>query len=148
MDNKLKVNLTECKNIVQNCTEHIWMKAMGPVNFIHIWCHLSTSSLRKFSVILIGQGGLQLVQLVETNENYQPFPLELILLSPPHEKVASPSPFFIVWNIFNIKACCIIVLAGLGWLQMKKCFHSNTKFYCQFKSISFGELSQHFCPCL
>jgi len=55
---------------------------MGPVDFIHICCHLSTSSLRKFSLILTGQGGPQSwTKLVETNENYQPFPLVLILLS-------------------------------------------------------------------
>jgi len=71
---------------------------MGPVNFIHIWCHLSTSSLRKFSLILIGQGGLQLVQLVETNENYQPSPLELILLSPLMKGSPPPFPFFNVGN--------------------------------------------------
>jgi len=36
-------------------------------------------------------------------------------------------------------------LGGGGDYRWKRCFHSNTKFYCLFESLSFAKLSQHFC---
>ena len=40
--NQLKVNFLKCKNIVQNCTKHIRIKFIGPVNFVHV-CFQSAS---------------------------------------------------------------------------------------------------------